>query len=45
MTLFFLGIVMLNTRRRMVATLQGLILLGGFGAYLWFLYISTVVSP
>jgi cation:H+ antiporter len=45
MTLFFLGIVMLNTRRRMVATLQGLLLLGGFGAYLWFLYISTVVSP
>ena len=45
MTLFFLGIVMLNTRRRMVATLQGLLLLGGFGAYLWFLYISTVASP
>jgi cation:H+ antiporter len=45
MTLFFLGIVMLNTRRRMVATLQGLLLLGGFSAYLWFLYISTVASP
>ena len=43
MTLFFLGIVMLNSRRRMVAILQGLLLLSGFGAYLWFLYISTVV--
>lgn len=44
MTLFFLGIVLLNSRRRMVATLQGLLLLGGFSAYLWFLYISTTAS-
>ena len=42
MTLFFLGIILLNSGRRIVATLQGLLLLGGFGAYLWFLYIAEI---
>ncbi len=40
LTLLFLGIVLLNSRRRAVAALQGLILLSSFSAYLLFLYID-----